>query len=43
MKQNDLWLAATAAALKAELVSADHDFDHLDGVFFKSHFIGQGS
>jgi predicted nucleic acid-binding protein len=41
MNQNDLWIAATAMALKADLLSADHDFDQLDGVFFRSHFISQ--
>jgi tRNA(fMet)-specific endonuclease VapC len=30
MGQNDIWIAATAAATGAWLVSADKDFDHLE-------------
>lgn len=29
MKQNDLWIAATAHATKAKLLTTDKDFDHL--------------
>jgi len=31
--KNDLWIAATANVTNSKLVSADGDFDHLDGVF----------
>lgn len=27
--QNDMWIAASAAAFEAHLVTTDHDFDHL--------------
>jgi tRNA(fMet)-specific endonuclease VapC len=33
MGKNDLWVAATASATGAVLVTTDGDFDHLDGVF----------
>jgi tRNA(fMet)-specific endonuclease VapC len=33
MGKNDLWIAATAAVTDATLLTADHDFSHLDGVF----------
>jgi tRNA(fMet)-specific endonuclease VapC len=33
MGKNDLWIAATASATGAVLVTTDGDFDHLDGVF----------
>lgn len=32
LDENDLWVAATAKALGAVLVSADRDFTHLDGL-----------
>lgn len=35
MGKNDLWIAATAAVLKAELLSTDKDFMHLHNIFFK--------
>jgi tRNA(fMet)-specific endonuclease VapC len=41
MGKNDLWIAATAAVLKAKLLTTDNNFDHLDGVFFELAFIGQ--
>lgn len=31
MGKNDLWIAATALALNAELITMDGDFDHLHG------------
>jgi tRNA(fMet)-specific endonuclease VapC len=34
MGKNDLWIAATAEVTHSTLVTADGDFDHLDGVFF---------
>ncbi len=34
MGKNDLWIAATAHATEATLLTTDMDFDHLDGVFF---------
>ena len=35
MGKNDLWIAATASVLKAKLLTADADFDHLDAVFLE--------
>ena len=35
MGKNDLWIAATAHASDAVLLTTDTDFDHLDGVWFK--------
>lgn len=34
MKKNDLWIAATAYALDAVLLTTDGDFDHLDNLYF---------
>lgn len=33
MGKNDIWIAATAAATEAVLLTTDSDFDHLDGGF----------
>lgn len=41
MGKNDLWIAATASVLKATLLTTDHDFDHLDGVFLTVTYIDQ--
>ena len=41
MGKNDLWIAATAAAQKATLITADHDFDHLNGIFFDVIYVNQ--
>lgn len=35
MKQNDMWIAATAHASGAKLVSTDNDFEHLDNNWIK--------
>ena len=35
MKKNDLWIAATAHALDAVLLTSDGDFDHLDNLYFE--------
>ena len=35
MGQNDLWIAATAAAADAHLLTTDRDFDHLKPQFIK--------
>ncbi|MCS6824909.1 MAG: type II toxin-antitoxin system VapC family toxin [Cytophagaceae bacterium] len=35
MGKNDLWIAATAHALDAVLITTDNDFDHLHNIFFK--------
>ena len=35
MGKNDLWIAATAHASNAVLLTTDTDFDHLDDVWFK--------
>ena len=41
MGKNDLWIAATASAVRAQLLTTDHNFDHLDGVFVQVDFIDQ--
>lgn len=41
MGKNDIWIAATAHALKATLLTTDQDFNHLDGVFCKVIVIEQ--
>lgn len=41
MKQNDLWIAATAHASGATLLSTDKDFEHLDGVWFEYFHVDQ--
>jgi len=33
MGKNDLWIAATASLVNAQLITYDKDFDHLDSVF----------
>lgn len=35
MGKNDLWIAATAAITDSKLLTADGDFDHLDGEYFE--------
>lgn len=35
MGKNDLWIAATAHALNATLLTTDNDFDHLHNIFFE--------
>lgn len=35
MGKNDLWIAATAYALNAVLLTTDNDFDHLHNLFFQ--------
>lgn len=41
MGKNDLWIAATTSVLHATLLTTDHDFDHLDGVFLEVIYIDQ--
>ncbi|MFY7786653.1 MAG: type II toxin-antitoxin system VapC family toxin [Thermoflexibacteraceae bacterium] len=41
MGKNDLWIAATTKTLKAELITTDKDFLHLNDIFFKVHYIAQ--
>ena len=36
---NDTWIAATAAATGALLLTTDKDFDPLDGRFLRRHYI----
>ena len=43
MKQNDLWIAATAHASGATLLSSDKDFEHLGGVWFEFFRIDQAN
>ncbi len=42
MNKNDLWIAATASVLNAILLTTDHDFDHLKGIFLNVAYIDQG-
>lgn len=35
MGKNDLWIAATAVAANAVLITTDKDFDHLNNVFLR--------
>ena len=37
--ENDTWIAATAYATGARLLTTDRDFDHLDGVFVTRDWI----
>jgi predicted nucleic acid-binding protein len=41
MKQNDLWVAATAHATKAKLLTTDKDSDHLRGGWLDVDWIDQ--
>lgn len=41
MGKNDLWIAASASVLNAELLAVDHDLDHLDGVFLSVTYVDQ--
>lgn len=41
MGKNDLWIAGTASVLNAKLLTTDHDFDHLNGVFLEVIYIDQ--
>ncbi len=38
MGKNDVWIAATASATKAELITTDHDFDHLFPTYLTVHW-----
>ena len=40
--KNDLWIAATSAVAKAHLLTADKDFDLLDGVFLQRTYFDPG-
>ena len=39
MGKNDLWIAATAHASGAVLVTTDKDFDHLHGIWLNREFV----
>ncbi len=39
MGKNDLWIAATAHASGAVLVTTDRDFDHLHGIWLNREFV----
>ncbi len=41
MKQNDLWIAATAHESKATLLSTDKDFNHLNDVWINFVYVDQ--
>lgn len=38
MGKNDLWIAVSAAATVATLLTTDKDFKHLKGVFMKHQY-----
>jgi tRNA(fMet)-specific endonuclease VapC len=39
MGKNDVWIAATAQVTGATLLTTDHDFDHLAGIFLTREWI----
>lgn len=39
----DLWIAATAVATGAKLITTDKDFDHLDGIWLDRIFVSQSA
>lgn len=39
MGKNDIWIAATCSVVKGILLTTDHDFDHLNGIFLKVEYI----
>ena len=41
MGKNDLWIAATANVIKANLLSTDKHFEHLNGTFLNFIYIDQ--
>jgi tRNA(fMet)-specific endonuclease VapC len=41
MGDNDMWVAASAAVLHYTLLTNDHDFDHLHGVFLEVIYVDQ--
>ena len=41
MKQNDLWVAATAIATSATLITTDKDFEHLHGLWLDRFLVDQ--
>jgi tRNA(fMet)-specific endonuclease VapC len=43
MGKNDVWIAATASVLHATLLTIDHHFDGLDGVFMTVKYIDQSA
>jgi tRNA(fMet)-specific endonuclease VapC len=43
MKQNDLWIAATAVATGATLITTDKDFDHLHGIWLDRVIVDQAA
>ena len=43
MTQNDLWIAATAHASRATLLSTDKDFDHLNDVWISFVYVDQNT
>lgn len=43
MSKNDIWIAATASVLDATLLTADRDFDHLNGLFLPVVYVDPAS
>lgn len=41
MRDNDLWIAATAHSVGATLVSTDKDFSHLKDIWFPFEYVSQ--
>ncbi len=39
MGKHDIWIAATAAYIYADLITTDKDFNHLNHVFLRVHYI----
>ena len=39
MGKHDMWIAATAQKAKAELITTDKDFVHLNHIFCKIHYV----
>ena len=41
MSKNDLWIAATASAARAVLLTTDKDFAHLEPALLRHHYVDQ--
>ncbi|MCU0444743.1 MAG: PIN domain-containing protein [Microscillaceae bacterium] len=41
MGKNDIWIASTAYALQAQLITTDKDFEHLHQIFFEMFWVEQ--
>ncbi len=43
MGKNDLWIAATARVHDLTILTTDHDFDHLHGIWVDREWVGPAS